>query len=399
MTIALATRLAEQRQNIWKQAQGILDSAEAESRDLSAEDQASLAKIDSDLDSLRAQIDQIASVEARNRSVDEAFGRIGVDARTSEQDDAGSQFRALARGEIRSFEVSPIQMRDLTKGTDASGGAAVPKTFYAQLWENLIDTAALMQYATVLTTSGGGPIEMPVVTSKSSAALIAENSTITESDPAFVRRSLSSYKYAVAFQVPSELLQDEAVDLEGFLAAQAGEAVGNALGSDLMVGNGSSKPSGLFQTTTLGVTGGTGVTGAFTADNLIDLYYSVGAKYRNSRSAAWVMKDATIATARKFKDTTNQYIWVPGLGAAPDTIMGKPVLTDPYVAAVALNAKSVAFGDLSRYWVRIAGAMRFERSDDFAFSTDQVTYRCVLRGDGILADQAGAVKHFIGAAS
>ena len=73
--------------------------------------------------------------------------------------------------------------------------------------------------------------------------------------------------------------------------------------------------------------------------------------------------------------------------------------SNPNVAAVALGAKSVIFGDFGAYFVRIAGGVRFERSTDFAFNADQITFKAVLRGDGILADQTGAVKVFVGNAA
>jgi HK97 family phage major capsid protein len=113
-----------------------------------------------------------------------------------------------------------------------------------------------------------------------------------------------------------------------------------------------------------------------------------------------MMKDATLANVRKLKDTTNQYLWQPSIQAGvPDTLLGKPVYTDPNVAAVALSAKSVIFGDFSSYFVRLAGGVRWEVSNDFAFNTDLVTYKAVLRGDGILADQSGALKLFVGNAA
>ncbi len=43
--------------------------------------------------------------------------------------------------------------------------------------------------------------------------------------------------------------------------------------------------------------------------------------------------------------------------------------------------------------------MRFERSDDFAFSTDLVTFRALLRADGALVDTTGAIKWFANGAS
>ena len=137
-------------------------------------------------------------------------------------------------------------------------------------------------------------------------------------------------------------------------------------------------------------------------DNLLDLQYSVIAPYRNAPAAKWLMNDTTAGKIRKIREGsgTGQYLWQPAVIAGqPDLLLSKPVLTDPNVAATALNAKSVLFGDLSAYAVRIVNGIRFERSDDYAFNTDQVTFRAVIRGDGLLIDQTGAVKHLVGAAS
>jgi HK97 family phage major capsid protein len=87
------------------------------------------------------------------------------------------------------------------------------------------------------------------------------------------------------------------------------------------------------------------------------------------------------------------------VAGTPDTLLGKPIRTDPFMPAMATGAKSVAFGDMSQYFVRLAGGVRFERSDDYAFNTDLVTFRALIRGDGVLVDQTGAVKHFIGNAA
>jgi HK97 family phage major capsid protein len=311
------------------------------------------------------------------------------------------ELRALGRGELRRVDV-PADRRDLTKGTATAGGNTVPTSFFGQVWEHMIESSAILQAgATVINTASGENLEIPVTTAHSSGALISEGSTLTESDPAFAKRTLGAYKYGLSIQVSSELVADTGFDLLGYLARQAGRAVGNALGADLVTGNASSKPSGIVQTATTGVTGATtSASGTFTADELIDLYYSVIAPYRASTSCAWMMRDATLARVRKLKDSQNQYLWQPGLQVgAPDILLGKPVYTDPNVAAVATSAKSVVFGDVSAYHVRIAGGVRFERSDDFAFQSDLVTFRAIVRGDGILADQTGAVKLFVGASS
>lgn len=394
-------QLKEQRANAWEQAKALLDGAAAESRDLTAEENASFERINTDLDILDKRAKDIEEAEQRNRDAAAAFERIEQRAPERPQvKTANDELRAVLLGEKRGVEILPEQ-RDLVKSSATAAGNIVPTSFYGRLWEHMIEVSGILSAnPTVLRTASGENFEIPVTTSHSTAALITEAATLTESDPAVAKRTLGAYKYGMSLQVSSELAQDSGVDLEGYLARQAGRAVGNALGVDLITGNASSKPSGVVQTASTGVTGSASVSGAFTADNLIDLYYSVIAPYRNSPSCGWMMRDATIGAARKLKGSDNNYLWQPGLQVgSPDTLLGKPVHSDPNVAAVALSAKSVIFGDFAAYVVRLAGGIRFERSDDFAFQNDLITYRCVVRGDGILADQSGAVKVFVGNAA
>ena len=379
-----------------------IDAAEAEKRDLSVEDQSAIDEMDGQIRDINGHLTTLLEHEEQSRSLDATLAelRSGGDPVEGERDQVEAQVRAFLRGETRELEIAP-ERRDLTKGSATAGGNTVPTSFFAQLQEHMIEVSAILSAgATILQTASGEAIEVPVTTAFSTAALTAEATAISESDPAFAKRTLGAYKYGAVIQVSRELVDDTAIDLLGFLARQGGRAVGNALGTDLVVGNASSKPSGLLQTSTAGVTGATSVSGAFTADNLIDLYYSVIAPYRNSSSCAWLMDDTSIAAARKLKDDQGQYLWQPALTmGTPDMLLGKPVYTDTNVPSIATSAKSVAFGDMSAYWVRLAGGVRFERSDEFAFTSDLVTFKVVVRGDGILADQTGAVKHFVGGAS
>ena len=396
-------RLHEARLRAWNEIRAISDAAAAEARDFTAEDEAAWAKGNADIEAIDSRLGALIDAEKRTADIEAALAKYGpVEAPAAAvEPTTEDELRALGRGEIRSVVV-PAERRDLTKGTATAGGNTVPTSFFGQVWEHMIESSAILQAgATVINTASGENLEIPVTTAHSSGALITEGSTLTESDPAFAKRTLGAYKYGLSIQVSSELVADTGFDLLGYLARQAGRAVGNALGADLVTGNASSKPSGIVQTASTGVTGATtSASGTFTADELIDLYHSVIAPYRSSTSCAWIMRDATLARVRKLKDSQNQYLWQPSLQVgAPDILLGKPVYTDPNVAAVATSAKSVIFGDISTYYVRIAGGVRFERSDDFAFQNDLVTFRAVVRGDGILADQTGAVKVFVGAAS
>lgn len=248
-----------------------------------------------------------------------------------------------------------------------------------------------------MNTAGGEALQIPKTTGHSTAALTAQSGTLPTSDPAFALATLSSYKYGILLQVGRELIDDSGVDLVGYLAMQAGRSVGNAFGTDLINGNGSSKPSGLIFATSAspGVTQTTtGQAGIPTYANLVDLEYSVIAPYRQSRSCYWMAADKTIGGFRKIVDSQGRPIWEPSavLGS-PDLLLGKPIVADPFMPAAATSAFDVAFGDFSQFFVRLVGGVRFERSDDFAFGSDLVTFRCLLRGDGTLVD-TNAVKLF-----
>lgn len=395
----LAKRLLEQRANVWEQAKGLLDGAAAEGRDLTAEEEVSYGKMTEDIRSLRERADKLVEDQ---RNADEAEAALRSLAsqpdRREVKSEEPSEFRKFLNGEMRSIEV-----RALSKGTATAGGNTVPTDFYGRLWEHLIESATLVGGgATIITTDAGETIEVPTTTTHGAAAAVAEAGTLAGTDPAFVKRTLGAFKFGQLVTISNELLNDAGFDIEGYLARVVGRNVGNAFGAKLITGAGTTEPTGITVSTTLGATSATGVVGVPSIDNLLDLQYSVIAPYRNASAAKWLMNDSTAGKIRKIREGsgTGQYLWQPAVIAGqPDLLLSKPVLTDPNVAATALNAKSVLFGDLSAYAVRIVNGIRFERSNDYAFNTDQVTFRAVIRGDGLLIDQTGAVKHFVGAAS
>lgn len=371
----------------------LLDVSDAEGRDLTGEEQAKFDRLDREVSRLQANI-RSASGQDRHTVAEH------------ERTLSALEFNAVLRGKSRGVDVvlgaMPLERRDLVKGTASAGGNTVPTTFWDQLREHMIEVSGLMLAGpTVLTTTNGADLLVPRTTAHGTAALITEGGAISESDATFGQATMRAWKYARLVQVTSELLEDTAVDLLGYVARDIGRSIGNLFGAAAVAsGNGTTAPQALAPATTVGVTGGTGVAGAFTADNLLDLYYSVIAPYRSSPSCAWLMRDSAIASVRKLKDSTGQYLWQPSIQlGAPEILLGKPIYTDSNVPAVGLNGRSVLFGDMSAYYVRIVNSMRFERSDGLAFANDLVTFRGVMRMDGRLVDDTGAIKCFVGGAS
>jgi HK97 family phage major capsid protein len=112
-----------------------------------------------------------------------------------------------------------------------------------------------------------------------------------------------------------------------------------------------------------------------------------------------MMNGASIGAVRKLKDTAGNYIFSPAAdGNQRDLLLGRPVYENPHVASAATSAKSVIAGHMPSFFVRSVGGIRLDRSDDFAFNADLVTFRASMRVDGALP-QSSHIKYFVGGAS
>jgi HK97 family phage major capsid protein len=410
----ITKRLRDRRLNVWEQAKGVAERAVDENRALSAEEQGQWDSLNEELDNLDKRIKSAIETEQRSKDADDAFDRLQGKPQVrggQMESQADSELRAFLRGDqgapryidVRREPGAPsLNLRALSKLTTGAGGNTVPTSFYDQLVAHLIEVSGVMQTnPTTLNTNSGETIQIPKTTAHSTAASATEASALPSSDPAFGLVSLGAYKFGWTGRVSRELVDDTGVDLSGYLAMQAGRALGNKFGADLVTGTGTSQPTGFMTSATIGVTGTTtGQSGAAQYVDLVDLQYSVIAPYRASRSCYWIMKDATVGGLRKLRDTTGQPIWQPSMQVgSPDLLLGKPIVSDPFMPAIATGAQSIAFGDFSQFFVRMVGGIRFERSDDFLFDSDMVAYRAVLRGDGALVDLTGAIKTYKGPAT
>lgn len=170
-------------------------------------------------------------------------------------------------------------------------------------------------------------------------------------------------------------------NIERYIAREFGRRIGEAEESAFVVGNGSSKPTGIFETGEVGVT--TSSSTAISMDEVIDLYYSLREPYR--RNAVWLTNDATIKAIRKLKDGGGQYLWSPSVQAGePDTILNKPIRTSTAVPTISAGNKTIAFGDMSWYWIADRQGRTFQRLNELYAKNGQIGFRATQRVDGKL---------------
>ena len=378
----------ELRANLTMQIREVIDSAEAEGRGLDSEELQKIDRIEADIRKADESIEVATRSEARK--VEASVAAKGFIPSVSEERSTSDIFRSLAKGEARDHEFSK-------RAALVSSSNTVPKSFYDEVFDVARLAGPMLEVSDVINTTSGEQLTIPTLTAYSTAALTAEGSAISASEPTYSSITLNAYKYGFLIQAANELVTDAGFDLASHLARQAGNAIGFAVNSALTTGTGTVQPLGIATAAGTGVTGGTGVSGAFTADNLIDLAYSVNGAVRRLPSAGFMANGQTIGAMRKLKDTAGNYLYQVGVGY-PDTFAGFRVVENPHVAAIATGAKSVLFGDLESYKVRLAGGIQVASSQDYAFNTDLTTWRFLIRLDGNLTHQAH-VSAFRGAAS
>lgn len=371
---------AEARAKAWEEAKALLDSAAAEKRDLTAEEQSKFDRINADLDERAAAIETIRKAEEREAKAAAATSGFEVSEVSKSDYD---YVRSLAKGEIRSHNFE-------TRGTltPSNAGGVVPQSFVARVYDLAREVGPMLSLGERFETAGGEDLKIPVLTNYATAVLETAGATIDESEPTFSSITLGAYKYAFLVPVARELIEDSGVDIAEVLARAAGNSIGYAVNAALTTGDGSDKPNGIMTAAGTGVSG-TIAGGLFTADQLIDLTYSVDPAVRKLQGTGWLMSPTAIRNARKLKTTDGYYLFEPGLnGATRDSLLGYTVHENPAVAAVGSAAASIGFGHLPSYKIRLAGGLRVDRSDDFKFANDLAVFRFMLRVDGDLSHQS-----------
>lgn len=380
-------KLREKRAKAWDAAKAFLDAKRGNDGLLSAEDTATYDKMEADVVALGHEIERLERQAAIDAELNKVMGQpITNDPTKGTEEKAGratNEYKKAFWNAMRSQKPKYEVMDALQVGTDSEGGYLVPDEFERTLVEALEEENIFRSLANVISTSSGDR-KIPVVASKGSASWVDEEGAIPESDDSFGQVSIGAYKLATLMKVSEELLNDSVFNLEAYITREFARRIGNKEEEAFFTGDGVGKPTGVLATAggaQVGVTA-TGTT-AITLDEVLDLFYSLKAPYRNR--AAFVLNDATVKAIRKLKDSTGQYLWQPSIQAGtPDTILNKPLYTSVYMPTLTAAAKTIVFGDFSYYWVADRQGRVLKRLNELYATSGQVGFLATQRVDGKL---------------
>lgn len=301
--------------------------------------------------------------------------------------------------------VNPDIRAAMSTTTGSEGGYTVATEYNRALIEAMKFIGGVRPVADVFQTATGAQMLFPTTDATAEEGeIVGQNAPVTLGETTFGQASMDVYKYSSKkIALPFELLQDSMFDLETYIKTLLALRIGRITNRHFTVGTGTGQPRGIVVASSIGKTGTTGQTTTVTYDDLVDLEHSVDPAYR--AGASFMFHDDTLKVVRKIKDTQGRPIFVPGYeqgnpGGAPDRLLGRTISINQHMATMAANAKSILFGQMSKYKIRDVMDLTVFRMTDSAFTLNgQVGFVAFMRSGGNMVDNGGAIKAYANSAS
>lgn len=432
-----AKQLRERLAKLINESRAIVDKADEEGRDLTAEDREQIDRIHSQAEGINTQIESLERQERLEAAMSQApscavipAGDAGDDGAMSAADETT---RALALGawcltgsqrtaplvtdrhreamaacglsqyigdlslNLGTFLGEPTAdpqsritqaMNALSVASPPGGGYTVPEGFIRALEIALTQFGGVRQICTVMRTSTGEPLPYPTCNDTSNEGeLVQENvgQNTDGTDIAFGSVVFQSYEYSSKFvRVSHQLLRDSAFNIPSLLGRLLGERLGRITNRHFTTGDAAAKPKGFVPAATVGKTAASAT--AIAADEILEFIHSVDPAYR--QNAKFQMHDQVFLKVSLLKDADNNYLLQEGLKeGAPHRLRGFPVHINQHMAStLATAAKVMAFGDFAKYLIREVGTLRLQKAMERFIEFGQVAFLGFMSCDGNLVD-------------
>ncbi len=392
--------LREQRAGDVAKANAILDVAQRERRNLTAEESQRFDALHAEATRLKALIDEqewLAPTRSRSDSAGSLAFRSWLVTNTIAQKPVGGaraaellQFRTTTPSVSVTLPSkapkSASEARALTSTTITAGAAVMADTgFIAGVEAAQLAYGPVRRFATIARTETGGDAFVPTADDTNvEGELIRDNQTFSEGYSTFGLKRLGAFLYSSKIVRVSALAFQDGIDMEQFLGRQLGERLARVQARHFTVGSGANEPQGILTAATAsGVTTASAL--AITYPELLKLKYSVDPGHREN--AKFMAHDDTVSMLKRMVDTSGRPIFAVGLEVgAPDTIDGDELVINQNMPVVAALATPVLYGDLSKYLIREVQNLTLAKITERWAELGQIGFQLSSRVDGALLD-------------
>lgn len=370
-------------------ARALLDLADREKRDLSAEEQSQYDGFMAECDSLETKIQR----EERVSGLETELGVVANGTRPENESRQANPDAELRMNAFRSFlhlNETVNERRALQADLDTAGGfIKPPQAFVDQVVKAIDDQTYFMTLSHVETTTGSDSLGVPTLEhDPADAAWTAEIGANSEdSTMDFGKRELSAKQLTKLVKVSRKLLR-LTPSVEGLVGDRLAYKFAVTIEKAGMTGTGAGQPLGVFTASADGIpttrdvaTGNTQTAPTF--DGLIEAKYSLKAGYWGRSN--WIFHRDCVKLLRKIKDGEGQYIWHPSLQVgSPDMLLEVPLRTSEYAPNTFTAGLYVGIiGAFEYYWIQIALGMEIQRLVELYAGNGQVGFVGRMEVDGM----------------
>lgn len=391
------------RGQLIKEARDLVDKAEAEKRELSAEEQARYDVIMNDSGKLKDQIERELELQKQERELEASANepvkpepepegaekRNGHPVHPRATDDYRAAFNRYLRGGLGAL--TGEEHRALQADSEEAGGYLIaPQQFVTTLIKAVDDLVFVRQFAFVQQLTTAESLGAPSLDADpADADWTGEITSVTEDTTLdFGKRELRPHPVSKLLKVSNPLIRKSPMGVEAIVNDRLAYKFGITMEKAYLMGSGANQPLGLFTASALGIstsrdmsTGNS--TTAIAADNLIRQKYNLKAQYRSR--ARWIFHRDAVNNIARLKDGNGNYMWHMGLRAGePDQLLNMPIHESEYAPNTFTTGLYVGIlGDLSKYWIVDALDMQVQRLQELYAATNQTGFIGRMESDGM----------------
>lgn len=291
-----------------------------------------------------------------------------------------------------------------SQGVPSEGGFLVPPTFSTTIWDGLRDEPDSLLGMTDQYTVEGESLAFPAnaETSRTNGILyggvqaywLAEADQITNTKPKYRRIKLEPQELAVLIYQTNKLINNSPVALGQYLQRAASAAISFNVGDSIINGDGSGKPLGILNSSSLVTVAKEAGQAADTVLwlNIVKMYSRMHAIRR--RNAVWLINqdiEPQLFNLTLEGTSSSTPVYLPpgggmfgGASAAPfGTLLGRPVIPSEHCQTLG-DLGDIIFVDLSAYATgnRGAGGVMAATSIHLRFDYMETAFRFSFEIDG-----------------
>lgn len=351
-------KLLEKRAQDVAEMELLTNTAEAEERAMTEDEQARFSALEAEIRAIDATVE--AGEKARKLDKTEAEERAEKKAdepkestEEAEERAFADYVRAMANGvsvEVRADDVN------LTKGEN---GAVIPTSIANKIIEQVKNICPIYSLADRYNVKG--TLSIPYYDESEGKIEVAysdEFEELTSTSGKFASITLQACLAGALTKISKSLVNNSQFDIVSYVIRKMAEAISLFLEKELLVGNATSeagKATGLYTVRTIDASAATVVT----SDELIDLQEEIPDAYQGK--CVWIMSKKTRTAIRKLKDGQGNYLLEKDFTARWGyKLLGADVYVSDAMPDMAAGKNAILYGDFSGLALKLSEEMEIE---------------------------------------